>query len=64
MRRAPTLALAQGEGLEWTCTWTNTTSSAVGPGKDSTDEMCITFAAAYPKDTLSGDPIMCNQGGF
>jgi hypothetical protein len=57
----PTLSLAVGEGLEWTCTWTNTTSSTVGPGKNSTDEMCIAFAAAYPKVGLSGQPIMCNN---
>ena len=56
----PPLSLAAGEGLQWTCTWQNPTSSAVIPGKDSTDEMCMTFAYAYPKDTLAGDPIQCN----
>ena len=60
----PTLSLATGEGLEWTCTWTNTTGGLVTPGKNSTDEMCMTFAAAYPKATLSADPIQCNNGGF
>ena len=59
-QHAPPLSLAAGEGLEWTCTWQNPTSTAVGPGKDSTDEMCMTFAYAYPKDTLSGPPIQCN----
>lgn len=56
----PPISLAAGEGLEWTCTWANPTANGVGPGKDSTDEMCMTFAYAYPKDTLSGDPIQCN----
>jgi hypothetical protein len=56
----PTVALAMGEGLEWTCTWNNTTPGLVVPGKESTDEMCMTFAYAYPKDGLSGDPIQCN----
>lgn len=57
---APPISLAAGEGLQWTCTWQNPTSKAVFPGKDSTDEMCMTFAYGYPKDTLSGDPIQCN----
>ncbi|TNF37795.1 MAG: hypothetical protein EP329_02180 [Deltaproteobacteria bacterium] len=56
----PPLSLAAGDGLQWTCTWFNTTDRIVLPNKSSTDEMCITFAAAYPKDTLSGDPIQCN----
>lgn len=56
----PHLSLAAGEGLEWTCTWNNTTGDLVVPGKDSTDEMCMTFAYAYPTEGLSGDPIQCN----
>ena len=60
----PPLSIPKGEGLEWTCTWKNTTGKLVGPGKNFTDEMCITFAAAYPKDTIGGDPIQCNQMGF
>lgn len=57
---APPVHLAAGEGLEWTCTWKNVTSKPVGPGKSSTDEMCITFGYAYPTDSLAGDPIQCN----
>ncbi len=57
---SPTMPLAAKEGLEWTCTWENPTSNAVGPGKNSTDEMCMTFAYAYPKEGLMGDPIQCN----
>jgi hypothetical protein len=60
----PRIALAAGEGLEWTCTWQNTTSQMVIPGKESTNEMCITFASAYPKGSLSGDPIQCNEYPF
>lgn len=56
----PPLSLAAGEGLQWTCTWFNTTDHIVLPDKNSTDEMCITFAAAYPKGSLSAEPIQCN----
>ncbi len=57
----PRLALAAGEGLEWTCTWNNTTGNLVTAGQNSTDEMCITFALAYPTTTLSAAPIQCNK---
>ena len=53
----PHLSIAAGEGLQWTCTWNNTTGGLVTPGKNSTDEMCMTFAYAYPTQGLSGDPI-------
>jgi len=56
----PTIPLAAGEGLQWTCTWNNTTPNLVTPGKESTNEMCMTFAYAYPREGLSGDPIQCN----
>lgn len=59
-QHTPPLSLAAGEGLSWTCTWNNTTASTVFPGKSSTDEMCMTFAYAYPKTGLSGTPIQCN----
>lgn len=59
---SPTLSLAKGEGLEWTCTWFNSTKNNVGPGQNSTDEMCITFAVAYPKSGLEAAPIQCNRG--
>jgi hypothetical protein len=58
---APTFALEAGEGFEWTCTWDNPTDQLVGPGKESTDEMCMTFAYAYPRDTLSAPPYQCNE---
>jgi hypothetical protein len=61
---APTIPLAAGEGFEWTCTWKNPGAKPVFPGKNSTDEMCMMFAAAYPKDGLGGDPIQCNLTGF
>jgi hypothetical protein len=56
----PPFALSAGEGLSWTCTWNNTTDQTVFPGKNSTDEMCMTFAYAYPREGLSGAPIQCN----
>jgi hypothetical protein len=55
------IALQAGEGLEWTCTWFNSTKSLVVPGKTSKDEMCITFAAYYPTSSKSGSPIQCNK---
>ncbi|NUN16148.1 MAG: hypothetical protein HUU55_21180 [Myxococcales bacterium] len=56
----PPISLAKGDGIQWTCTWNNTKPKPVGPGKNSTDEICITFALGYPKNTLSFDPIQCN----
>ncbi|MCA9513766.1 MAG: hypothetical protein KC635_02380 [Myxococcales bacterium] len=56
----PPFTLLAGEKLQWTCTWDNTTDHLVLPNKNSTDEMCITFAAAYPKTQKSGTPIQCN----
>lgn len=60
----PPLSLAAGDALRWTCNWFNYKDKFVGPGPLSTDEMCILFAAAYPKNTLSGDPIQCNKYSF
>lgn len=56
----PPLTLKAGESLEWTCTWNNTRTEWVRPDKGSKDEMCMVFAAAYPKDGLAADPIQCN----
>ncbi len=58
---APTLSLAAGDKIRWTCTWNNTRETLVLPNKGSKDEMCMVFAAAYPKVGLSGDPIQCNN---
>ncbi len=58
---APTLSLAAGDKIRWTCTWNNTRDGYVLPNKGSKDEMCMVFAAAYPKAGLSGDPIQCNK---
>jgi hypothetical protein len=60
----PTESFAAGDALEWTCTWNNTTGGTVFPGKDSTDEMCIAFAYYYPRDTLDGAPLNCNNIPF
>ncbi|HRE91902.1 MAG TPA: hypothetical protein PK095_22475 [Myxococcota bacterium] len=56
----PPLTLRAGESLEWTCTWNNTRTDWVRPDKGSKDEMCMVFAAAYPRDGLAADPIQCN----
>ena len=58
---SPTVSLDTGEGLEWTCTWFNNTGATVTAGQNSTDEMCIAFAAAYPRDMLEGAPFQCNR---
>ncbi len=52
--------LEMGQGFQWTCTWNNTTTHNVTFGQSSTDEMCILFVAAYPRDTLDMPPIQCN----
>ncbi|NUP08347.1 MAG: hypothetical protein HOW73_20040 [Polyangiaceae bacterium] len=61
MELGPALSLSTGEGFEWSCTYTNTTDHNVMAGQNSTDEMCMMFAYAYPKDSLSADPIQCNK---
>ena len=56
----PPMSLSAGDSLRWTCTWDNTRDGWVMPNKGSKDEMCMVFAAAYPRDSLSADPIQCN----
>jgi hypothetical protein len=60
----PPIHIAAGEGIEWTCTWFNSTSQAIIPGEESTDEMCIAFGLGYPKNSLSAEPINCNPPWF
>jgi hypothetical protein len=57
----PPFQVAAGHGFSWTCTWNNTTNHTVTAGRNSTDEMCIAFAYAYPTDTTSANPIQCND---
>lgn len=56
----PPMLLAAGDSLQWTCTWNNTRETWTYPNKGSKDEMCMVFAAAYPKNTKSAAPIQCN----
>lgn len=58
---APAMSVAQGHGFEWTCTYSNTTGQAVQAGPESTNEMCMMFAYAYPKNGLSAEPFQCNK---
>ena len=44
----PALPLSAGEGLTFTCEWTNTTDSYVDFGQTSEDEMCFVFGFAWP----------------
>ncbi len=57
----PTIAINAGDDIEWTCEWDNPQTHAVFPGKESTDEMCMTFVYAYPRGTMSADPYQCNK---
>jgi hypothetical protein len=56
----PPLSLSRGDAISWTCTWMNTREELVVPAKSSKDEMCMVFAAAYPKTSLSAEPFQCN----
>jgi hypothetical protein len=56
----PPLSLSAGDELSWTCTWFNSRDEIVVPAKSSKDEMCMVFAAAYPKVGLSAEPFQCN----
>src|SRR5204863_1362573 len=58
---SPLFSLGAGEGLEWTCTYLNSTTGLVTAGQNSTDEMCMTFAYVYPTATLDATPIQCNK---
>jgi hypothetical protein len=41
-------SIPTGGGLDFECTWTNTTSQTVGFGESATDEMCFFWAYYYP----------------
>lgn len=58
----PPLSMDAGDRLRWTCTWNNDREPlrTVFPNKGSRDEMCMVFAAAYPRNSLSAEPIQCN----
>lgn len=56
----PPILLRKGDGLRWTCTWFNYRDNIVTFGPDSTNEMCITFALAYPTESKVGAPISCD----
>lgn len=56
----PPMKLKQGDRIRWTCTWFNWRDVGVGPNKDSTDEMCMVFAAAFPSNSKSEEPWQCN----
>jgi hypothetical protein len=58
---SPMLHMAPGEGFEWTCTYSNPTMDMVMAGQNSTDEMCMMFAYAYPTGSLSAEPYQCNK---
>ncbi|MFO0748831.1 MAG: hypothetical protein U1F43_24670 [Myxococcota bacterium] len=56
----PPLEMKKGDSFKWTCTWFNWRDHDVYPNKQSTDEMCMMFAGAYPKNAMSEDPVQCN----
>lgn len=41
-------SIPSGGGLDFECTWTNTTNQQVGFGESATDEMCFFWAYYYP----------------
>lgn len=53
------LQLEQGDKIEVTCTYDNTTGSTVNFGDSSTAEMCFAGMYRYPKRTNSGGQIGC-----
>lgn len=56
----PPMALDAGDQIQWTCTWFNWRTDTVLPQKTSKDEMCMVFAAGYPRAGLSAEPAQCN----
>jgi len=46
--KTPEIAVLPGDKLETTCTWNNTTGSAVRWGESSNQEMCFTGLYRYP----------------
>lgn len=44
----PPIAIQDGQGFRFRCTWTNTTDRAVGFGESATKEMCFFWAYYYP----------------
>jgi hypothetical protein len=56
----PPLALDAGDAIQWTCTWFNWRTNTVTPNRTSKDEMCMVFAAGYPRAGLSAEPAPCN----
>ena len=50
----PPLAMTAGQGLTFTCEWTNDTDRNVKFGQTADDEMCFVFGYVYP----APDPIL------
>jgi hypothetical protein len=56
----PEVTFAQGEGLRWTCTYTNPNDFDVSFGESANDEMCFLWAYYYPSRGL----IACIPGEY
>jgi hypothetical protein len=56
----PFFSVPNGGGYDFTCTWNNTTASAVLFGESATDEMCFFWQYYYPSQ---GSKVCINSGG-
>lgn len=57
---SPPLTIRRGDSVRVTCTYDNPTSSTIGFGENTTDEMCFDFALVWPIDRWpSGVPRFC-----
>jgi hypothetical protein len=56
----PFFSIPNGGGYDFTCTWDNTTGSAVTFGESATNEMCFFWQYYYPSQ---GPKVCINSGG-
>lgn len=59
----PPLEFAEGEGLEWTCTWDNPQDHEVVYGLASTDEMCNMAVVFAPFDLTAACEVVESSDG-
>jgi hypothetical protein len=58
----PPFDLEAMDGLKWTCSWQNPDVRSVEAGINASDEMCVAYALAYPRDSLDAPPVFCEVG--
>jgi len=57
------IVVPEGEGFEWTCTWTNEADQPVNYGLDSTDEMCNLAVVFMPFDMNAACEVVESSDG-